>query len=331
MKIFITGASGFVGNRLAHTLAEKGNEVHALVRTAAAEKILLHPKIKIFRGDILDYESLIKAMEGCTQVYHTAAMVKVWSKSPSLYYDVNVQGTKNVLNAMIETRAEKLVFTSTCGVIGPSLNEPMQENDPRITGFQLDYELSKKMAEDLVFQYGKEGLHAIVVSPSKIYGPGNFSHSLTANAVIKQFLKYNIVFVPGPSFYKASFAFLDDIVNGHILAMEHGVKGEKYILGGVNIAYVEFFKRIRKLAKCKGWIVPVPKPVIKCWAMVQWVIYKITGIHPSFSARSADVVFSNYIFSSEKAIHQLGYYITPLDEAIRKTIHYLKNQSHEQE
>lgn len=329
MKILITGAAGYIGNRLAHILADLGNEVHALARSDSAIKFLQHPNITIFKGDILNEESLLIAMKSCTQVYHTAALVGAWVKDTTTFYKVNVEGTRNVLNAAIQTGIEKMVFTSTCGVIGPSLNEPMNETDPRITGFQLDYEISKKIGEDLVLQYAKEGLNAVVVSPSKVYGPGNTSHSLTANAVIENFLKKRIVFIPSPGTHMACFAFIDDIVNGHLLAMEKGKAGEKYILGGVNISYWNFFDQIRKTSSRKGYIIQLSKFFIKSWAVLQQLSYRLLGIHPRFTVKSVDTVFSNYTFSSEKAVRELCYQITPLEEAIKKTIQYLKTRSHE--
>lgn len=108
--------------------------------------------------------------------------------------------------------------------------------------------------------------------------------------------------------------------------MEKGVTGEKYILGGVNISYYQFFDRIRLLSGCKGRIIALPKSLIKAWAHGQQLLYQLTGTPVRFTPRSVNHLFSNYIFSSEKAINCLGYNITPLDEALNKTIHFLNNQ-----
>lgn len=328
MKILVTGATGYVGHQLALALARRGNEVNILVRNPASVHVPTHKNIRVFTGDITDKPSVTAAMLGCRQVYHTAATVGVWAKDPTVFYDVNVRGTRNILDVALETRIEKSVFTSTCGVIGPSLNEPMSEYDPRIIGFGLDYELSKKMGEDLIFQYAREGMNAVVVSPSKVYGPGNVSHSLTANAIIDKFLKKRIVFIPSPGTYKACFAFIDDIVNGHLLAMKKGEPGAKYILGGINISYYEFFDRIRTLSSCNGRIIRLSKKIIKAWALLQNLNYKITGGRPHFTVKSIDTVFCNYTFSSEKAVSELGYRITPLEEALTKTINFLNHLHH---
>ncbi|MEI9956585.1 MAG: NAD-dependent epimerase/dehydratase family protein [Ferruginibacter sp.] len=330
MKILVTGASGYLGNNLAHKLAAMGNHVHALVRSDATKELLQHANITVFKGDIMQKESLSVAIKGCQQVYHTAAKVGVWAKDPVVFYDVNVDGTRNVLNAAITAGVAKTVFTSTCGIIGPSCNEPMSEKDPRITGFVLDYELSKKMSEDLVFQYAKKGMSIITVCPSKVFGPGNISHSLTANAIIDKFLKRKLALIPSPGTHKVCMAYIDDIVNGHLLAMEKGKSGEKYILGGTNISYYDFFDRIRTLLSGKGNIIKVSKNTIKAWAFLQLLNYKISGIAPTLTIKSAEAIFSNYIFSSEKASNELGYTITPLDDALQKTIQFLKTNHYAQ-
>jgi len=328
MKILITGATGYVGNNLAHTLADMGNEVHAIVRSASTKKILQHPNITLFEGDILEKESLLVAMKGCHQVYHTAARVGLCIKDPSVFYNVNVEGTRNVMQAALETGVEKSVFTSTCGVIGPTLTKPLNEKNPRITKIESVYDLSKKMGEEIIFQYANEGMNAVVVSPSKIYGPGNSSHSLTANAVIDLFLKKRITFIPSPGTYKVCFAFIDDIVNGHLLAMEKGKSGEKYILGGINISYQKFFEHIRTISSHNENIIQLSKNTLKGLALLQLLNYKITGNHPRFTTKSIDYLFNNYTFSSEKATQELGYQITPLEDALKQTIHFLKKQSH---
>src|SRR5215831_9909608 len=101
MKIFITGASGYIGNKLAHTLANEGHTVHAFVHSSGSEGILKHPNIAIFEGDIMDKESLNIAMKGCKQVYHTAGFVKFWARSADIFYRLNVGGTNNVLEVAL--------------------------------------------------------------------------------------------------------------------------------------------------------------------------------------------------------------------------------------
>jgi len=327
MNILITGAAGYIGSRLAHRLANQGQRVHALVRSMASEKLLQHPNIKVFLGDILQKDSLMAAMKGCSQVYHTAAKVGAWAEDAESFYQVNVEGTRQVMDASLENKVDKIVFTSTCGVIGPTKNGPLGESHFRTFPFEIDYDLSKKQAEDLVFKYGNEGLNVVIASPAKIYGPGNMSHSLTGNAIIEMFLKKRIACIPSPGNYQLCFAFLEDVVTGHIQAMEKGRRGEKYILGGTNISYYDFFHQIGTISGNKGKIIQLPKIIIKAWAHIQELNYKFTKHPVRFPVKSVDHLFSNYTFSSQKAINELDYTITPIDEALSKTIEFLNNNA----
>jgi len=328
MNIFVTGATGYIGNQLAHKLADEGHCVHALVRNRTMLASLQHRNIKIFFGDLTNRGEIRAAICNCEEVYHVAGQVRSWMKDPSVIYRVNVEGTSNIFQEAIHAGVRKVVFTSTCGVIGPSLEEPMTEKDPRLTGFVLDYELSKKMAEDVAKQYIERGLNIVIVSPSKVYGPGQISHSLTYNAFIKKFLRTGIALIPYPGNFRGCFGYLDDVVRGHILAMEKGRVGEKYILGGINVSYKKFFLQIRKVTG-RGNIIQIPKFMLKGWAYWQWIQYKLLRKDPLFTPGVINHFYRNYIFSSDKAITELGYQITPFEEAIDKTIHFLKRSDHE--
>ena len=181
MKIFVTGASGYIGNKLAHVLANRGNKVHAFVHSPGAEKLLQHPNIAIFEGDILDKESVSIAMRECRQVYHTAGIVKLWAKDPNIFYEKNVAGTNNVLEAALKEGVSKLVHTSTCGVWGPCNDHLLIENDPRTTSFDNDYDLSKYLGEKSVKEYCSKGLFTVIVNPPRIYGPGLLRRSSGVN------------------------------------------------------------------------------------------------------------------------------------------------------
>jgi len=132
MKIFVTGATGYIGNNLAKRLAAEGHTIYALCRSAEKASLLAHDNIKICDGDITDIKSVRTAMSGCEQVYHLAAYARVWAKDTSQYYLLNVEGTKNVLDAARELGIEKIVVTSTAGVLGPSGDRPVKEDDERI-------------------------------------------------------------------------------------------------------------------------------------------------------------------------------------------------------
>ncbi len=329
MKILVTGATGYVGHRLALKLAESKDEIHVLVRNLNSENIPYHKNIKVFVGDITEKESIKLAINGCHQVYHTAALVKAFDKDPSLFYKVNVQGTLNLLELAMEVGVQKFVFTSSCSVIGSTINSIMGENDIRTSPLDNDYDATKSEAESLVKEYGNRGLHTVIVSPSKVYGPSGFeAKKITMNKVIYKFIKGQMVFIPKPSKFIANYCFIDDVVEGHILAMLKGKKGENYILGGENVSFGAFFRKISSLTKKKGKLIEVPRLIMKVFAVIERIKFIISKREPLLTENSISQFYCNKIFSSEKAISQLGYKITPIRDGLQQTIHFLNNQSH---
>lgn len=330
MKILITGATGYLGHRLALTLAERNNEVHILVRNPDSGNIPQHKNIEVFAGDITQKQSITSAISECSQVYHTAALVKAFDKDATLFYKVNVEGTRNLLESALETGVEKFVFTSSCSVIGPTLKAAMCENDKRISPLDNDYDATKYMAEKLVKEFGKKGLHTVIVSPSKVFGPSGFdAKSISVNTVISRFIKGEPTFIPKPGKLIANYCFIEDVVEGHILAMSKGNVGENYILGGENVSFSEFFQTIGTLSEKKSRLIEIPKFVMKIFSIMQWLQFKATNKEPLITENGIRQIYCNKIFSSEKAISNLGYQITPLREGLQQTIHFFKNQRHE--
>lgn len=327
MKFFLTGATGYVGHELALALARRGDLVHILVRDINSANIPGHPNIKVFKGDITNYASIHAAMSGCSQVYHTAALVKLFDRHRAAFYKINVDGTNNVLAAAVECGVERFVFTSTCGVLGNSVTMPKSENDPRTTGFNNEYEFTKSLAEGLVKEYGQKGLHTVTVALSKVFGPGIATHPITVNNAINRFLRGKPTFIPRPGSYVSNYCFMRDVVAGHQLAMTFGRSGEKYILGGDNISYKDLFATIRALSGTKALLIETPRRIVQLWTILQWIKYKLTGREPIATLSGVRHIFCNKMFTSEKAIRELQYHITPLEEALKETIVYLKANS----
>lgn len=330
MKILITGATGQIGHKLALTLAERNNEIHILVRNPNSPNIPVHKNIKVFQGDITDAQSISKAIDGCNQVYHTAALVKIFDTDATQFYKTNVEGTYNLLQKSLEFGIEKFLFTSSCSVIGPSNGKPLNEDDSRITPFSCDYDSTKYEAENLVKKYASKGLHTVIASPSRIYGKScTETKSITMNTVIQNFLKGKLTFIPKPSHMIANYCFINDVIEGHILALNKGKSGENYILGGENISYKDFFDTLKNVSGAKTRIIEIPKILFKIIALIQWIQFHTVRKEPFVTSKSIKQIFCNKIFSSEKAISHLGYKITPIKEGLQNTIYSLKNQNHE--
>ena len=326
-KIFITGATGYIGYQLAKKLASGGHSIHALIRRQSDVALFQNPNIKVFYGDITMPETIREAIKGCEYVYHVAAYAKLWAKDPSVFYEINVRGTSNVLREALQAGVKKLVYTSSTAVFGPSLNPLVCEKDPRMISFRNDYDLSKQLAEYLVKEHAQKGLFSVIVNPSRVYGPGLLSYSNAFCRMLLDCVKGKFVFVPGVKNVQANYAFIDDVVDGHIKAMRRGISGEKYILGGENITYEEVLRIVKNEIK-KIHLIPMSLTAMEVLGYIELIKNKLTGKEPLITPGAAKRYFLNSSFSCQKAIMQLGYSITPFAEGLKQTIDYINTIHH---
>lgn len=324
MKIFITGATGYVGNQLAHELALQGKELNILVRDIHAANLPGCNNIKLFKGDITDRKSIALAIKDCTHVYHCAAIAKLALADRNAFFDVNVQGTRNILEASLNANVQKLVFTSSAAVFGPTLTIPFTENSSRIEPFESDYDHSKYLAENLVREFVTRGLNAVIVNPSRVYGPGPATYSNAVNRMMQYIMNKKIVVLPKIDHYLSNYCYIGDVVNGHILAMKKGLAGENYILGGENISYGQLLQSVTTYAATKNHIIKIPVPILKVIAFISRLINKNTELTPAMITRFA----KHRLLNSEKAKNKLGYRITPFEEGIKSTVDFLKKTSY---
>ncbi len=329
MKILITGGTGYLGNKLVAELSASGNEINAICHNPSKNKFLQFPGVNIFEGDIRDPASMKKAMQGCTHVYHVAGYARVWAKNPANYYTINVGGTKNILDAAIECGVEKVVYTSTAGVLGPSRERPVNECDKRIGKILNEYEDSKTQAENLCIEYvQKKGLNVTIVNPPRIYGPGLSSESNGLTNLIKRYLQGKWRIIPGDGKGIGSYVYIDDIIRGHILAMEKGRAGDRYILSGVNATYDEFFETLVKVSGIKKNLIKLPLPVMLFAGQLMLLSTKITGKPPLLTPKWIKKYSYNWALDCDKAINELGYSYISLEEGLSKTIQWMGENMH---
>lgn len=324
MKIFLTGATGYIGEELLKALLQQGHTVHAVVRNKEERSLLSHPNLTWFEGDLLNLQSILHAMHQCEQVYHTAAYARVYAKDPLMYHQQNVIAAGNVFYAAWQLKIDKLVFTSSAGVIGPTGNEVADENSSRKTGFLNEYEETKALAEQLAITYSKKGLPVVIVNPSRVYGPGKTSRSNPFLSVVRMLLKSPVVFIPGDGKGVGSYSFIEDVVQGHLLAMQHGRSGERYIIGGENVSYNELFRTIMKAANREVQVVHIPLALITAFSQVELLRAKSGNHEPWIVPKWVKKYTYHAAYSSEKAIAELNYRITPLQVGMEKTIAFIK-------
>ncbi len=328
MKIFISGSTGFIGSQLALKLASEGHTVHALYRSLKKASTIVHPNIQLFQGDILNFESIVAAMKGCEQIYHTAAFTEVWARDEKDIYDLNVQGTLNVLNAANELQVCDIVLTSTAGVFGPSTNGEINEATTLPSGYFIEYERTKAIAEKRALQYLNDGLNIRIVNPTRVFGPGILGTSNSVTILIARYIRGRWRLIPGNGNSIGNYAYIDDVVNGHILAMRHGKPGENYLLGGENISYNDFFSLVGKISGHRRLLLKVPVPVMFLLADFAMLANKLFGIKPFITRWLVKKFSHNWPTSSSKAIKEFGYEITPIEMGIKYTIEWLKNYNH---
>lgn len=325
MKIFVTGATGYIGQGLTSRLLNEGHEVHALCRQQPSNSFD-HPRFHFHRGDIGDHEAIFAAMKGCEVVFHVAGVARVWMRDPGRYYDVNVGGTLNVLDAALANNVRKVVFTSSAAVFGTSNGRPVEEDDIRTVNFFTDYETSKFIAEERILRYVRKGLDVVIVHPTRVYGPGSLSESNAVSQIIKLYLEGNWHIIPGNGRMIGNFSFIDDVVNGHVLAMEKGLAGEKYILGGINISFNEFFQMLKESSGKRYVTVHLPLPFMMFYAWQEELMANFPGYEPKITRRWVEKYNHNLACSSGKAVRDLGYTITRLEEGLAKTIGWLRGR-----
>jgi NAD+-dependent farnesol dehydrogenase len=326
MRVLLTGATGLIGGRLAELLLEQGYQVNALVRSQNKLKKEVQENSSVFQGDILDKESIGRAMKNCEAVFHLAAFAGIWSKDKMLPYKVNVNGTKNILDAALKYKVRKVVFTSSAGTLSPSNDtDPVDENSPLPETYHTDYEVSKRQAEELCMEYNRLGLKTVVVNPTRVFGPGPLNKSNSVAVIIKKYLSGRWRFVPGNGKSTGNYAFIDDVAAGHIQALKLGTPGEKYILGGANASFNEFFSQLSKVSRKKHRLFHIPFPLIDLFAESEQFFAEVFGKTPVITPPWAKRYRQNRLVSSRKAITELDYKITILPQALRKTIDWLES------
>jgi farnesol dehydrogenase len=328
-KVFVTGSTGFIGLNLCQELARHGYIVHALYRSEKKAKLLDHENIILYKGDITRPESLQDAFTGCRYGFHLGAFADVWSKDPLKYQKVNYEGAANVFRVAREQGVKKLIFTSTAGVFGPS-DIPLDEGSSRFTKFFNEYERTKAMAENLAKQSSSEEMPIAIVNPSRVFGPGLLSKSNATTLMMKLYMQNWIFILPGNGKSVGNYVYVADVVQGHILALQHGKGGENYILGGYNLTYREFFNTLRQLSGKNTILIKMPYVLMMtaAWCMLAWA--KLTGQTPLIVPRWVKKYNYNWMVSGQKAEKELGHSITPLETAFRETIQTFQQNKDEE-
>lgn len=328
MKVFVTGGTGFIGARLTEKLIESDHEVTLLARNPSMVPYAGNEKVTILKGDLSDRDLLIKGMKSCDWVFHMAAYAKPSYKDPSVVTGINVDGTVNVFEAALESGVRKVVFTSTAGTMSYSHDGmPVDEETNKNPELHTLYEKTKAEAEKIAVDYTAKGLDVVIVNPTRVYGPGRLSESNSVTRIIKLYMSGLWRINPGDGSSTGNYVYVDDVAEGHILAARHGRGGERYILGGENHSFSRLFDTIGTAAGKKRILVKLPAGLMKAIVKIITFFSGIFRISPPITRDFLDKYLRDWIMSSDKAVRELGYRITPLSEGVSKTIEWLKTIS----
>ncbi len=327
--VFVTGATGFIGTKLTNSLVDRGNKVHALSRAKSNREGLFHEQIKVVTGDIMNRDSLLYAMEGCEQVYHLAAYAKNWAKKKSVFFEQNVDGMINVFEAAKISGVKRIVFTSTIVVFGPTPPQVIgHESMPRITEhYYTEYEESKVAAEKIALDYAQRGYPIVIVNPTRVYGPGKLTEGNSVTLMIDMYLRGKLPILLNKGMNIGNYVFVDDLVQGHILAMEKGKIGERYILGGENASLKKIFRIIDELSGKKHFQINLPPKVAMFYAHLEKKKADLFGWYPQITSGWVETFLQEWAYSCAKAERDLGYSITPLHAGLHRTYEWLRKQT----
>lgn len=322
MKYFVTGATGFVGGRVARQLAAAGHTVTALVRDPAKAQDLAALGVTLARGDVTEKESLRAPMAGADGVFHIAGWYKIGVKDKRPGEAVNIQGTQNVLEVMRALGIPKGVYTSTLAVNSDTGGRRVDETYHFSGGRHLsEYDRTKAMAHEIAEAFIAQGLPLVIVQPGLIYGPGDTS---SVRTTLRQYLRRQLPVVPQRTAF--CWAHVDDIARGHILAMEKGRPGQSYFICGPVHTMPEALALAQQIT---GIPAPgaAPAGVFKALSAVMGLVEQIVPVPESYTAEGLRIIAgATYIGDNAKARRELGWEPRPLAEGLRETLeHELKS------
>lgn len=325
-NILITGGTGFIGVPLVKTLQNLGHNLKLLIRESSNTEVFQSlDNIEYIIGDIRDFNSLNQITNQIDIIYHLAANTQIWAKNKSIYEEININGTENIVKFAMDKRA-LLIYISSFFAIGPyNCGDPTPnfETYERDKDFFMEYEKSKCESTKIVQQYRDKGLNVIIFYPGFVYGPGdlNFYGKLTIDIILGKLLG-----IPKTANSKFSMAYIYDIIEPMVKIIgREDLIGEEYFLGGEEVSTIEYLNLIAKVAKVKKpRQFPLWLAMLYGWACESRAKLSKNRI-PYITRALMRMSTYDWAYSSEKVIKDLDYKITPFKQGIEKTVEWYKN------
>ena len=328
-KVLITGATGFIGNHVTRLCLEQGDAVRVMVMPGEDRSPLHGMDVEFVEGQLQDPHSLVRAVQGVEQLYHLAALFKIWTRDPNLHYKINVDGARAMMNAAKAAGVDKIVFTSSVAAIGIVGNGGWANEETPFNGWEWasEYILSKFISHQMVKGMVADGLPAVMVMPGLPFGPGDRAPTPTGTMILRT-LQGKM-----KNYWDGGVCAVDvrDVAAGHVLAMKRGRIGQSYCLTNRDGNMTN-----KEMLNLVGRVAGVPdvaknevsgKTMLRVAKVVE-AISKITGRAPMTTYKNTFYVLQHGYVDSSKAIAELGLPQTPIETAVRDSVQWFRNNGY---
>lgn len=320
--VLVTGASGFVGSAVARKLSRRGHQVRVLMRSTSPRTNLEGLDAEPVEGDMLDGKSVRRALKDARYLFHVAADYRLWARDREEIVRNNRDGTRTVMEAALAEGVEKIVYTSSVATLKPiagqSVDETSRHDERSAIGA---YKRSKVVAERVVEHLiATQNLPATIVSPSTPIGPRDVKPTPTGRILVEAATGRMPAYVDTG----LNLVHVDDVAEGHLLALDKGVVGERYILGGQDVTLAEMLGHIARLSNRKPPRINLPRKPIYALAYVAEGIAALTGKEPFVTVDALKMSEHRMFFSCAKAERELGYKARPYVEALADALAWFK-------
>ena len=313
-KVLVTGASGFVGSAVARALVTRGDDVRVLVRATSDRRNLHGLEAEPAEGDVRDEAAVRAALAGCDRLFHVAADYRLWARDPEEIVRNNRDGAAAVMRAALSAGVGRVVYTSSVATLRTRRDAPADETGPLGEDEAIGaYKRSKVVAERVVERMvAQEGLPAVIVSPSTPIGPRDVKPTPTGRIIVEAATGKIPAFVDTG----LNLAHVDDVAAGHLLAMDRGRIGERYILGGQDVTLRDMLAAIARLTGRKPPTVALPRGPLLPLAWGAEAVAQMTGREPFLTRDALKMSRNLMFFTSAKAERELGYCARPYEQAL---------------
>jgi dihydroflavonol-4-reductase len=314
-RVLVTGGSGFIGRALLTRLRERGDEIVALARSDRATEALSGVADDVARGDVLDEEALVRAMRGCELVYHVAGINTMCPDDPIELFHVNVRGAETAVRAAARADVGRVVLTSSAAALGEEQGTAGSETSPHRGTFLSHYERSKHDGEQAALAAARAvGMDVVFVNPSSVQGPGRAGGT---GKIMLGYLNGRL-----RAFVDTTISVVDiaDAVEGHVLAAERGVPGERYVLCGATMSSREALATVSELTGIRDRVALLPRPVAQVGGAAVEAAFRLRGRTPPVCREMVRTMLHGHRYDGSRAERELGLSYTPARETFRRTI-----------